>query len=42
MYENIFNEVGTVLKLGVDVTVYDWKTVVANTIKTPANWHLSF
>lgn len=53
-YEKVFNEVGTVFKLGTDLDVYDWKkavcgtpkhgetSAVPGTAKTPANWHFQF
>lgn len=41
-YLGIFSQFGTVLRVGNDVVVYDWKTELGNVMKPPGAWHFSF
>lgn len=41
-YKTIFRNYGTVLELGRDFQVYDWKKAVESAIKPPGQWHFQF
>lgn len=41
-YLHIFSKYGTVLKVGKDVEIYDWKTETRKFIRPPGQWHFAF
>lgn len=41
-YRDIFSEHGTVILLGIDCNVYDWKAAAQNVLKTTSLWHFQF
>lgn len=41
-YLNIFKQHGTVVELGKDVPVMDWKTASQEVLNPPARWHFKF
>lgn len=41
-YFDIFNECGTVKRLGLDFNVENWKEVCGSTVKKPGEWHFKF
>ncbi|KAI4460864.1 nuclear hormone receptor [Holotrichia oblita] len=40
-YLDMFSQCGTVLKVGEDVPIYDWKAEIAKVIKIPGTWHIA-
>ncbi|KAK9745943.1 hypothetical protein QE152_g6476 [Popillia japonica] len=41
-YISIIKEHATVLKMGEDYKVRDWRTETHNVIRSPASWHFKF
>lgn len=41
-YLDIFSKHGTVLRVGDEVEIYDWKTEAKNYVKSPGQWHFPF
>lgn len=41
-YRDIFKQYATVLELGQDFSVVDWKAAVETVVKPPAQWHFQF
>lgn len=41
-YINIIKDYSTVLKMGEDYSVFDWKAEVQKVVKAPASWHFQF
>ena len=41
-YENIIKTFATVIHLGEECGVKDWKTIVSDVIKDPGSWHFQF
>ena len=41
-YINIIKDYSTVLKMGEDYSVFDWKDEVQKVLKAPASWHFRF
>lgn len=41
-YLNIFSRYETVLKVGTDVEIQDWRNETSNFIKPPGQWHFAF
>lgn len=41
-YLNIFSHYGTVLKVGEDVQIRNWKEEAAKFVKSPGQWHFAF
>lgn len=41
-YINIIKDYSTVLKMGEDYAVYDWKGKVQKVLKSPGSWHFHF
>lgn len=39
-YEVVLKEFGTVIKLGTNLPVFDWKSATKVTAKPPVSWHL--
>jgi len=42
LFVDIFAKYETILKVGKDVEIYDWKTETSKFIKSPGQWHFTF